>query len=109
AQFVASSMKRLVAQLRTGGIREPLAPPHEPVDTDLDARSQRFLGSFTRHLIEGDPASVRDQLVTTAERYESTELMIASNCYAFEDRIRSYELVAAAMEMSPLIEESARR
>ena len=100
AQFVASSMKRLVAQLRTGGVREALAPPQEPSESDLDGRTQRFLGSFTRHLIEGDPASVQMQLVATAERYETDELMIASNCYAFADRIRSYELVAAAMGLT---------
>jgi luciferase family oxidoreductase group 1 len=104
AHFVASSMKRLVAQFRTGGIREPLAPPLEPLDSDLDSRSQRFLGSFTRHLVEGDPESVREQLAATAERYETAELMIASNCYAFEDRVRSYELVAAAMGLTPVVQ-----
>jgi len=103
ARFVASSMRRLVAQLHAGGVREPLAPPQEPTASDLDGRTQRFLGSFTRHLIEGDPESVREQLVATAKRYQTAELMIASNCYAFEDRIRSYELVAAAMGLTPVV------
>jgi luciferase family oxidoreductase group 1 len=101
ARFVASSMKRLVAQLRTGGVREPLAPPEESPTNDLDNRSLRFLGSFTRHLIEGDPESVRTQLIATAERYETAELTIATNCYAFEDRVKSYTLVAEVMEIPP--------
>jgi alkanesulfonate monooxygenase SsuD/methylene tetrahydromethanopterin reductase-like flavin-dependent oxidoreductase (luciferase family) len=107
AHFVASSMRKLIAQLRTGGGREPLAPPHESADEDLDGHSLRFLGNFTRHLIEGDPASVRDQLIATAERYETTELTIATNCYAFEDRVRSYELVAEIMGIPAIVAASA--
>jgi luciferase family oxidoreductase group 1 len=97
ARFVATSMKRLVNQLRTGGVREPLAPPEESPEVELDQRSLRFLGSFTRHLIEGDPESVRAQLIATAERYETEELTVATNCYAFEDRVKSYSLVAETM------------
>jgi len=39
---------------------------------------------------------VREGLLKAAERYGTDDLIVATNCFAFADRVRSYELTAAA-------------
>jgi luciferase family oxidoreductase group 1 len=96
AAFVASSAKLMVARMRTGAGRSTLPPPEDAIAQLQTDPVGAFVGSFTRHYHEGDPASVRQQLLATAERYGAQELTVATNCYAFADRLRSYELVAQA-------------
>jgi hypothetical protein len=41
------------------------------------------------------------QLAQIAERYGTTDVGVVTNCYAFEDRARSYELLAASFGLTP--------
>jgi luciferase family oxidoreductase group 1 len=100
AREVASSMQLLIAQIRTGGRRVALLPPEEAVQYIGDSQVGRLIASFSRHYIVGGPDTVRAQLADAAERYGTSDLTIATNCYAFDDRVRSFELVADAM-LSP--------
>ncbi len=101
ARYIASSMEVVVARLRTDGASAPLLPPDEAARHGLDAPQGDFVAGFTKHFIEGDPARVREQLIAVAERYETDDVTIATNCYAFEDRVRSYQLVADAFAAAP--------
>jgi len=96
AHYIASSMRVAVAHLRTGAGGAPLLPPNEASSDDMAAAGGDFVAGFTRHFIEGSPETVRRQFVDVAERYETDDVTIATNCYAFEDRLRSYQLVAEA-------------
>jgi luciferase family oxidoreductase group 1 len=97
AAYLASSTKVAAAQMRLGIRREGLLPPKEASQLIFEGLTQLFVGGFTRHFVEGSAESVRRQLLDVAERYRADELTIATNCYAFEDRLRSYELVAKAL------------
>ncbi|MGH2459665.1 MAG: LLM class flavin-dependent oxidoreductase [Chloroflexota bacterium] len=94
AARVASSARLMVARLRTGAPRTALLPPDEAIGYLRETLPGALIADFTRHYVEGDPDLVRDQLLAVAERYETHELTIATNCFFFEDRVRSYELVA---------------
>ena len=58
------------------------------------------MAGFTRHFIEGNPEQVRTQLLAVAERYGTHDLTIATNCFSFADRVRSYQLVAEACALT---------
>ena len=96
AEYVASSMKLMVAHMRMGGRLSALVPPEQAVRDPMLAVANQLIGSFVRHRIEGDQESVRQQLLDVADRYGTKDLIVATNCYSFEDRIHSYELVAQA-------------
>ncbi|HEV2147193.1 MAG TPA: LLM class flavin-dependent oxidoreductase [Longimicrobiaceae bacterium] len=49
--------------------------------------------------IAGDPATVRDAILGTAERYGVEEVMVVTVTHDFGARLRSHELVAEAMEL----------
>jgi alkanesulfonate monooxygenase SsuD/methylene tetrahydromethanopterin reductase-like flavin-dependent oxidoreductase (luciferase family) len=97
AREVASSMQLLIAQIRTSGRRVALLPPGEALQYMTDPQVGRLIASFSRHYVVGNPNSVRDQLVEVAERYGTSDLTIATNCYSFEARVRSFELVSEAI------------
>ena len=55
------------------------------------------MAQSTQSYIEGDPNQVRDGIIASAERYQTADIGIVTNCYYFDHRVRSYELVAGAM------------
>jgi luciferase family oxidoreductase group 1 len=101
AQYIASSMRLMVARLRTGHTRTAILPPEEASKLELGNVQDPFVAGFTRHFIEGDPEHVRAQLVDVAERYGTDDLTIATNCFSLADRVRSYQLVAEACNLTP--------
>lgn len=100
AEEVAASMKLMITQLRTGARRVALLPPQEAASYLRGSQAGALVAGFTRHYIQGSPEMARDQLLAVADRYGANQLTIATNCYSFEDRLRSYELVARAFGLS---------
>ncbi len=97
ARFVGASrsLNKVVSALglTTGG----LLPPEEAIDWPLDDQAKAYMAESTEGYIEGDPGQVREGMLDAAERYQTGDLGVVTNCYYFEDRKRSYELVAEAM------------
>ena len=42
---------------------------------------------------------MKERILDAAKRYNTTDINIVTNCYYFEDRVRSYELVAEAFDL----------
>lgn len=96
AHFVASSMRLMVMRMRTGHTRAGIVPPEEAAALAADPYTGQLIAGFTRHYVEGDPVQVRRELLAAADRYGTHDLIVATNCYYFADRVRSFELVAEA-------------
>ena len=60
-----------------------------------------FMEQYSRNCVDGDPQQVGEGLHSLAERYQTPDLSIVTICYAYEDRLRSYQLVAQACVVSP--------
>jgi hypothetical protein len=76
-----------------------LLPPDEALAFPAQAGDRRFAASTTREAIDGGPGEVRERILVLAGGYGASEVGILTNCYAFADRVRSYELIAAALEL----------
>ncbi|MBV9119784.1 MAG: LLM class flavin-dependent oxidoreductase [Chloroflexi bacterium] len=99
AHYLASS--RNLSKLNSlTGHRGGLLPPDQASTRVLDERERQLAASFMKGYLDGDPQQVRANLLSAAERYGTTDIAIVTNAYAFEDRLRSYELVAEIMELS---------
>ncbi len=95
ARFVGSSRRLQVARTRTGDRRRPMEPPDEALELVNDPEAGPVIAGFTTHMIEGGPQAVRRGLLEAADRYGTTDVGIATHTYFFEDRVRSYQLIAA--------------
>jgi alkanesulfonate monooxygenase SsuD/methylene tetrahydromethanopterin reductase-like flavin-dependent oxidoreductase (luciferase family) len=65
-------------------VKDVVYTPYE--QQRIEANSPRF--------IMGTPPQVKEQLERLAEKYRTDEIMIANIALSFEDRVRSYELLA---------------
>jgi hypothetical protein len=76
--------------LKTDGI----IPPEEAVNWPLPDDAIAYQKEQTKSFIQGTPQQVEEGIMAAAERYETGELAIVTNCYYFEHRTRSFEMVA---------------
>ncbi|MGV2884074.1 LLM class flavin-dependent oxidoreductase [Paenibacillus taichungensis] len=87
--------------LRLGrGLEQNSFPSLETVNnypfTAMEMEQIRQRRSFS---IVGTPDQVKDKITAMAERYEADEVIIASAVHSFEDRLRSFSLIAEAFNL----------
>ncbi len=110
AQFVGSS--RNLSKLNSIGAgprveegegrprrRSGLLPPEEASALLAGPNEQALVQEFRKGYVDGTPEQVRAGLFVAAERYGTDDLAIVTNAYHFEDRLRSYQLIAEVMEL----------
>ena len=64
---------------------------------------------YLETLLFGTPDKVKAEIEAMAERYDTDEFIILSNCYEFSARVRSYELIAEAFDLAPRTFEEQKR
>lgn len=77
---------------RRGGVppvEEALAYPYTP-------QERAYIEHSAQTTVDGDPQQVKEKLEALAQLFQTDDLSIVTICYAFADRVRSYELVAEA-------------
>ncbi len=100
ARYIASS--RNLSKLNSlRGVRRELLPPEEASAYRFSPSERELLEANTLGYVEGDPQQVREGLLAVAQRYGTTDLAFVTNCYSFEDRVRSYQLAAQVMGIRP--------
>jgi len=98
ADRVAAS-RRFMRAARVMGIRGGLLPPEEAMAYPLSEEVRAAAEASGQSAIDGDPDQVKAGILAKAEAYGTTDIGVVSNCYAFEDRVRSYELVAEVFRL----------
>jgi luciferase family oxidoreductase group 1 len=93
--------RRVARAAEALGVRLGLLPPDEAALEVIPPVVEQHLKELSRGAIEGDPQQVRDRILEAAAAYGTDDVGIVTNCYAFADRVRSYELVAQAFELTP--------
>lgn len=93
AERLATS--RNLAKLKTAlGQRGGIPPVETAVAYPYRPDELAYIAQFSQSYIDGDPQRVKAGLLDVAARYQTTDLSIVTICYGFEERLRSYELVA---------------
>ena len=100
AQFIASSRNLSKLNSMTGN-RGGLLPPEEASVYEPNEAERQAMDGYMKGYVDGDPQQVREKLLAVAERYGTTDVSVVSNCYYYEDRERSYQLVAEAFGLTP--------
>ncbi|HZE39026.1 MAG TPA: LLM class flavin-dependent oxidoreductase [Stackebrandtia sp.] len=86
-----------LAMLRVRGGRPGLMPsPEEAENHPYTPAEREFIDAWLSNVVYGSASEVADGLNELVERTAADELMIVSNVYGDDTRIRSYELIAKA-------------
>jgi luciferase family oxidoreductase group 1 len=95
ARRLASS--RNLAKLKTAlGRREGIPAIETALAYPYTTDDLAYIRQFSQSYIDGDPQQVKVQLDAISALYQTSDIGIVTICYAFADRVRSYELVAEA-------------
>ncbi len=98
ADFVASS--RNISRINSlRGIRGPMISPEDASSIKLGTFELEHLEHVNRRSIQGDPSTVKQQIIEAARTYQTNDVSIVTNCYYFEDRVRSFDLVAKIFDL----------
>jgi luciferase family oxidoreductase group 1 len=93
AQYLATSMKQAFVNLRSGRPSR-LQPPVADYESRIGAPERALLQQILSCSAIGSPATVRSGLEDFIARTGADELMIASQIFDHEARLRSYEIAA---------------
>jgi luciferase family oxidoreductase group 1 len=91
AQFLATTPAQMFLNL-IRGVPGPLPPPTK--NLDWTAEEQEMVAAKFAAAIFGGPERVARRLNSFLEETQADELIVVTNTYNFEDRLRSYELLA---------------
>jgi alkanesulfonate monooxygenase SsuD/methylene tetrahydromethanopterin reductase-like flavin-dependent oxidoreductase (luciferase family) len=78
-----------------------LVPPDEASDFPLSDRAKEYIESLRHGYLDGDPAQVKRMILDTAKSYGAQDVSVVTTCYSYENRRRSYQLIAEAFGLEP--------
>jgi luciferase family oxidoreductase group 1 len=93
AQWLAGPSRLAFVRLRSGRPGR-LPTPQEAAAHEYSPAEQSIVDSRTTGSVVGSPQTVRAGLDELIEQTQADELMITAMIHSYEDRVRSYELVA---------------
>lgn len=96
AELLASSVEQAFVALRTGEPKQ-LPPPQRGYADTLPMQSRAILKSVLSCSAVGTVETIRRQVDEFAKRTKADELIVTSQIFDVEARIRSYELLAEAV------------
>jgi luciferase family oxidoreductase group 1 len=102
AQFLATTPVQMFLNL-IRGVPGPLPPPSKNIEWTADER-EMVAAKFGAAIV-GGPERVAARLSAFLEETQADELIVVANTYDFEDRLRSFELLA---NLTKLVEETTR-
>ena len=100
AERLASS-RNVARILSLKGMASGIPPVEEALHYNFSPLEMAHTAEQRKRCVDGDPEYVKTQLEAVAETYGTTDIGVVTVCYAFEDRARSYELVAQACGLIP--------
>lgn len=101
AQELADALALQMLKLETGdrtSIGSADTVRNYPLTPELRAR----LDYHHQRMVSGNPEQVREQLEKLAAAYGVNEVTAVTITYNFQDRLRSYELLAEAFQLNPV-------
>ncbi|MGZ5420235.1 MAG: alkanal monooxygenase, partial [Solirubrobacterales bacterium] len=100
ARWLAGPARLSFARLRAGNPGR-MPTPEQAAEHEFTPSQEASVKAVSGSAVIGGPDKVRAGLEDLAERTGADELMLTTMVHDPADRLRSYELVAEAMELAP--------
>lgn len=101
AEELATSMALAWVRMRSGR-SGPLPSPEEARSYRYNSIEQEIASSYRARQTVGSPAVVREKLLKLQKETGADELMVTSMAYGYENRAKTYELLAEAFDLHPV-------
>ncbi|MCE4050324.1 LLM class flavin-dependent oxidoreductase [Bacillus sp. Au-Bac7] len=94
AEQMAASLDLWLLALGKGEANAEILSPEQVNRKVLSPDDKKAIKENRRRMIIGTKETVRSELLRLSELYNTEEFMVLTNVYEFEDKVRSYELLA---------------
>ncbi|UOG73098.1 LLM class flavin-dependent oxidoreductase [Hymenobacter tibetensis] len=101
AQELADALALQMLKLETGD-RTPMSSTDSVRNYSLTPELLARLDYHHQRIVSGTPQQVREQLEKLAAAYGVNEIVAVTITYDFQDRLRSYELLADVFDLNPV-------
>jgi alkanesulfonate monooxygenase SsuD/methylene tetrahydromethanopterin reductase-like flavin-dependent oxidoreductase (luciferase family) len=101
AERLAMTLDLFLHMIVTGQHTEGMPTYEMARDYPYSERDRAIIRENRSRMIVGDPTSVRQKLTAFAKRYGVEEVIVSTLGPRVEDRLRTIELLADAMDLSP--------
>ncbi|UAL50368.1 MULTISPECIES: LLM class flavin-dependent oxidoreductase [Metabacillus] len=98
AEYLALSQDAWLLNVEKGG-NTKIPSPEEVKKIDFSPDEQEKINRNRDRMIIGTPQKVKDELLRIGADYKTDECMVISNLFRFEDKLKSYELLAESFEL----------
>jgi luciferase family oxidoreductase group 1 len=99
AEFIARSIDVAFIKFLTKSGDPRIPPADEANQYVFTPRERAFIQSRSGNRAVGDPITVQHQLIELAETFDADEIMAVTITHDFDDRLRSYELLAQQFQL----------
>ncbi|WLR51996.1 LLM class flavin-dependent oxidoreductase [Bacillus tianshenii] len=100
AERLAASLDLALLKLEKGEARSGFPTPEEAADYPYTMFDQARIRENRKRMVVGDPEQVKQQLIQMSEEYGAEEVMVNTITTPFEARVKSYQLIAEAFELT---------
>jgi len=90
---LASSRMLARLQSQTGRARG-IPTPEEALAYAYQPNEWHYIQKSLRRCVDGNPQQVKEKLLAITDAYQTPDLSVVTICHGFQERVRSYELVA---------------
>ncbi|WP_203333274.1 LLM class flavin-dependent oxidoreductase [Planococcus beigongshangi] len=98
AERVASSLDLALSMGAQGMPSKGTPPPDRALAYEYTKFEKLLVEENRRRMVVGTPEQVADRLETLAAEYQADEVMVVSMAYDFDDRLKTFELIAEEMK-----------
>lgn len=98
AEYLALSQDAWLLNVEKGG-NTKIPSPEEVKKIDFSPDEKEKINRNRDRMIIGTPQKVKNELLRIGADYKTDECMVISNLFRFEDKLKSYELLAEAFEL----------
>ncbi|CDQ21524.1 luciferase family oxidoreductase, group 1 [Halobacillus karajensis] len=100
AEYLASSLDLALLQIEQGGKRMSFPTPEEALSHSYSLYEEERIQDNRNRMIVGSKNKVKEEIEQLADSYNVDEVIINTIVNPFEDRLRSYELLAEAFQLN---------
>lgn len=100
AEYLASSVDLAILKIEQGGTRDSFPSPHEARQYPYTIFEKERVKENRSRMIVGNPQQVREEIEHLAKAYNVDEVIVNTIVSPFEERLKSYELLAEAFGLN---------
>ncbi|QAS52468.1 LLM class flavin-dependent oxidoreductase [Halobacillus litoralis] len=99
AEYLASSLDLALLQIEQGGKRTHFPTPEEALSHSCSLFEEERIQDNRKRMIVGSPEKVKEEIEQLANSYGVDEVIVNTIVTPFDDRLKSYELLANVFQL----------